>query len=412
MNINKSKKQILFLYCSTIGGVLIGVLVSILNTRSLEPSVYGDVQYINNIIAFFSGLFLFGYFISGSRLLALAETKEEASQIKGTLVFILGITILLMMIVMIVCGIVHHYFLQKSYYNLFYVVMPVCGSTLLLNYINTSSQGDNSISTIAMARLLPQLVYLIVAFFIYKCSEATSERMLLLQNGIITVVLIMLIFNNSPKFVQLKRTFQKLNVENKHYGFQVYLGGLASVSVQYIAGLSLGLLGANNTEVGFYTLALTVTSPLMMLPNVIGTTYFKQFAHQEFISKKILWSTYLMSLITLIGFCLLIYPVVNILYDQSYVDVAFYASILAVGFTFHGLGDMYNRFLGAHGKGVYLRNAALVSGSISLIGYTIGIYYGGIMAAIVTRILSSLSYFSVMFYYYKLFVKFHSDVNK
>ena len=183
MTISKSKKQVILLYCSTIGGVLLGVLVSVLNTRSLDPSAYGDVRYVNNIIGFFSGIFLFGYFVSGCRLLALAKTKEDAARIKGTMVCILGVTILLMMVVMIICGIIHHHVLHKAYYNLFYYVLPVCGSTLLLNYINTSSQGDNSISTIAAARLLPHLLYLIPAFLIYHYLGATSTRMLLLQNG-------------------------------------------------------------------------------------------------------------------------------------------------------------------------------------------------------------------------------------
>ena len=412
MTISKSKKQVILLYCSTIGGVLLGVLVSVLNTRSLDPSAYGDVRYVNNIIGFFSGIFLFGYFVSGCRLLALAKTKEDAARIKGTMVCILGVTILLMMVVMIICGIIHHHVLHKTYYNLFYYVLPVCGSTLLLNYINTSSQGDNSISTIAAARLLPHLLYLIPAFLIYHYLGANSTRMLLLQNGISVVVLAFLIYKNAPRFVQLKETFRQLNEENKKYGLQVYFGSLANVSVQYIAGMCLGIFGADNTNVGFYTLALTVTTPLMMLPNVIGTTYFKQFAHQTFIPRKVLIATYSMSVISLIGFCLLIYPVVDILYDDSYSMVALYASVMAIGFTMHGLGDMYNRFLGAHGLGTYLRNGAFICGGIALVGYTVGVYFGGITAAIITRIVSSIAYFLAMILSYKRVFSCKSGVIK
>ena len=401
MVLSKSKKQIVYLYCSTIGGVLLGVLVSILNTRFLIPSEYGDVRYVNNIISFFSGIFLFGYFVSGSRLLALSESKEEASRIKGALVCILGITILLMMIVMLLSGVIHNFVLHKSYYSLFYFAIPVCGSTLLLNYINTSSQGDNSISTIAAARIWPQLMYLLTAFLVYKYFGATSKRMILIQNGIYALALAILIFKNSPKFSQLKETFKKLNEENKKYGFQVYVGSLANVSVQYIAGMSLGVLSNDNTNVGFYTLALTVTTPLMMLPNVIGTTYFKQFAHQKFIPRKVILGTYTMSIVTLVGFCILIFPIVDVLYNESYSNVALYASVLAIGFTMHGLGDVYNRFLGAHGLGKYLRNAAFISGGIALAGYTVGIYFGGITAAIITRILSSSIYFLVLLLYYR-----------
>lgn len=402
MNLNKSKQQVILLYSCTIIGIFLGVLVSIVNTRFLEPSSYGDVRYVNNIIAFFSGIFLFGYFVSGSRLLALAKDKDEANKIKGGLVFILGITIILMIVVMLISGFIHDYCLHKKFYYLFYLVVPVCGSTLLLNYINTSSQGDNSITTIAFARLLPQFIYLIIAFLVYKYSGASAEKMLLLQNGIALIILLFLIFKNSPNFSSLKQTLYKLKDENKQYGLQVYYGSLANVSIQYIAGVSLGVFGNDNTNVGYYTLALTVTSPLMMLPNVIGTTYFKQFAHQFFIPRKLLLGTYLMSIASLCAFIILIYPIVDILYNDSYANVAFYASVMAIGFTLHGLGDVYNRFLGAHGKGTYLRNAAWISGFISLVGYTIGIYFYGITAAIITRILSSsIYYFSLLFYYRK-----------
>lgn len=393
MNLNKSKRQVILLYSCTIIGIFLGVLVSIVNTRFLEPSSYGDVRYVNNIIAFFSGIFLFGYFVSGSRLLALAKDKDEANKIKGGLVFILGITIILMIVVMLISGFIHDYCLHKKFYYLFYLVVPVCGSTLLLNYINTSSQGDNSITTIAFARLLPQLIYIIIAFLVYKYSGASAEKMLLLQNGIAVIILLLLIFKNSPNFSSLKQTLYKLKDENKKYGLQVYYGSLANLSIQYIAGVSLGVFGNDNTNVGYYTLALTVTSPLMMLPNVIGTTYFKQFAHQSFIPRKLLLGTYLMSIASLCAFIILIYPIVDILYNDSYANVAFYASVMAIGFTLHGLGDVYNRFLGAHGKGSYLRNAAWISGFISLVGYTIGIYFYGITAAIITRILSSSIYY-------------------
>ena len=79
----------MLLYCSTIIGVFIGVLISILNTRNLSPSDYGDVRYINNIIGLLSGLFLFGYFVSGCRLLAVAKSKDEARQIKGAMLTVL-----------------------------------------------------------------------------------------------------------------------------------------------------------------------------------------------------------------------------------------------------------------------------------------------------------------------------------
>lgn len=404
MELTKSKKQILILYATTLIGTFIGVFVSILNTRFLEPIEYGNVRYVNNIIGFFSGIFLFGYFVSGCRLLALAKSKEESSRIKGGMVFILGLTIVALMLIMLICGLIHQFILAKSFASLFYYAIPVCGSALCLNYINTSAQGDNSIMTISAARLFPSLAYLIIAFLVYRSIGASSRTMLLLQSGISLTILLLLIFHNKPSFKRLKSSLSKLKAENKIYGLQVYYGSLVSVTVPYIAGITLGNFSENNAGVGFYNLALTISMPLAMLPNVIGTTYFKKFANEGAISGKVQLTTWLMSMGSLAAFALLIFPLVRIMYDVSYSSVAEYASLLAIGSTFQGLGDLYNRFLGAHGQGRQLKLGAWASGAVSIIGYTIGVYFYGIYGAVATRIVAAITYFVFMMHAYQ---KYH-----
>ena len=165
------------------------------------------------------------------------------------------------------------------------------------------------------------------------------------------------------------------------------------------------MFATNNVNVGFYSLAITVTGPLAMLPSIIGTTYFKRFAHENTISRKILITTFSMALLSMIGFVIIIHPVVGFLYDDRYSDVALYACILSTGFTFHGLGDVFNRFLGAHGQGKPLRNGAFISGVIALVGYTVGVYYFGIWGAIFTKLSASLAYFISLTFFYFTYIK-------
>ena len=95
---SKQVKQVGLLYVTTILGVLIGVLNSVINTRSLAPEPYGDVRYVQNIISFISSLLMFGYFVSGSRLLALSKSEEYSRRIRGIMVVILAITFSVLMI--------------------------------------------------------------------------------------------------------------------------------------------------------------------------------------------------------------------------------------------------------------------------------------------------------------------------
>lgn len=105
--LSKEKKQVLLLYGSSIIGVALGILNSVINTRALIPSEYGDYRYIQNIIDFVTSLLLFGYFTSGSRLLALSKTEQQSRDIRGAMCLILSIAIGILMFVMFMLGLLN-----------------------------------------------------------------------------------------------------------------------------------------------------------------------------------------------------------------------------------------------------------------------------------------------------------------
>lgn len=398
----KIKRQVILLYSTSLLGVLVGVGVSVLNTRSLSVADYGDVRYVNNVINFVCSLLLFGYFVSGSRLLALSSDRGRSRKIYAALIVILCGAIILDMMAMLGCYFVHTKWLNPNVANLFLLAIPVCSAPLLLNFINTSFQGDNRIGAIAWARLFPSLLYLVVGFLIYQMYGASTSMMLLLQNGVAIIIYVLLIASTKPIFQGVRESILDLHKENKQYGFHVYTGSVAAISLSYLAGITLGIFNEDNTLVGFYTLALTITTPLSMLPSIVGTVFFKHFASENKIDRQVLIITLFLSVITLIAFVILIHPLVDILYDETYSSVAGIASFLAIGMTFHGLGDMFNRFLGAHGNGKWLRNGAVLCGFVMAAGNVVLVYFWGINGAVLTKILSSAIYtFSMVYYYYR-----------
>lgn len=399
------KKQVIVLYCATVLGLLIGVLNSVLNTRFLVPELYGDVRYVQNIISFISSLLLVGFFTSGSRLLALSTDEELSRRIRGAMCVILGATVFLLSLTMAVLSLFNFFKHNDSLSSLFFVSIFFGGNVLLLNYVNTTAQGDNHIVRIAFARLLPSSLYLLIAGCIFHFRGASPLLMLSLYNGLSVISLFVVILSTHPTFCDIKHSMHLLYQENKKYGFNVYLGSLASVSTTYIAGITLGAFCADNSEVGFYTLALTLAGPLSLLPSIVGTTYFKQFASQNKIQNKVLLSSACMTILSLVLFVLFIDYFVGILYNDNYKDVATYASILAISTSLHGLGDMFNRFLGAHGQGKMLRNAAFACGAVLIIGSFVFVYYWKIQGAIFTKLLGSSVYLFMMIFYYVVYSK-------
>lgn len=399
--------QVLMLYASSLVGVFLGVLSSIVNTRFLNPADYGDVRYVQNIVNFIASLLLFGYFLSGSRLMALSTDQNYTRRVKGMMVLILGVACAVLLFSMPVCYLLHQENSKLAW--LFVVSMPVCLVPLLFNYIEQTTQGDNQIGRLSLARLLPYLLYVPIAYFVYKNYEATSERMILLQWTIYSAVYLLIIISTRPKFKQLRPVWKDLQKENRDYGIQLYIGSLVMVATNYLAGISLGFFNSDNSEVGFYTLALTVTSPLAALPAIVGTTYFKKFATQDRIPTKVLRFTVLMTLGTCVIFLLLIHPIVVFLYTEKYAVVGTYASILSVAYCIHGLGDMLNRYLGSHGQGKAIRNASIANGVFKLIGFTALVALFNTEGAIATVIVCDVVYFSCLIWYYRKFVREHAE---
>lgn len=403
MTASKHKRQIVVLYVSTLLGVLLGVLSSIVNTNALDPIDYGDVRYVQNIINFIATFLLLGYFVSGARLMALSDDKRYVSRVKGMMIIILALACVLLGVLLGVCYFLHTD--RPAVAKLFLVSIPVCAFPLFMNYIDKTTQGDNQMGRLALARILPYLVYVPLGYVLYSLYGATSERMVLLQWGVYSLVYVGIIISTKPLFRNLKPVWHSLNEENKRYGIQLYVGSLVMVATNYLAGISLGFFNEDNSEVGFYTLALTVTAPLAALPAIVGTTYFKKFAKQPCIPPKVIGFTVLMTVITCVCFLLIIRPLVIYLYSERYAVVGSYASLLSVSFCIHGLGDMFNRYLCSHGQGVSVRNASIANGVSKILGYIVLVALFNTNGAIATTIICDVIYFLCLIYSYVKFVK-------
>lgn len=401
--LSKQQRQSVVLYGATLLGTVAGVLASIVNTRFLDPADYGDVRYVQNIINLVSQILLFGYFLSGSRLLALTNDEQRARRVRGTMVVILAIASLILVLSLVVTWWWHRSNPHLAW--LFIISIPVCFQPLYLNYINTTAQGDNHIGRLAFARFWPAFIYVPVAYWLYSTYGVTSERMIMLQWGLYTIIFLLIIISTRPSFRNLKPIFYELNKENKSYGLQLYWGALFMTASGYLAGLFLGLYNDNNTNVGFYTLALTVTAPLAFLPTIIGTSYFKRFATEPRIPKKILRFTIFLTVMGCVLFILLIHPLVKFLYSERYEAVGIYASWLAVGVSIRGLGDMLNRYLGSHGQGASIRNSSIYCGIVKIFGFAVLVKFWDINGALITMVVSDLIYAVTMTYYYIKFVK-------
>ena len=402
VKLSKHNVQVIYLYASTLIGSLLGFVTSIVNTHFLSEADYGDVRYVQNLISFLASLLLFGYFLSGSRLLALSKEENQSRNIRGVMVLILLVCAALLVLGTLMTGVIHH---DPMVRHLFFVSLPVCFYPLLTNYINTTAQGDNHIGRLAVSRVLPALLYAPIAYAVYRHFGATSTLMVLLQWGVYCAVLIAIVVSTRPAFREMKPVFATLQTENRSYGIHLYYGSLAMVATNYLAGVTLGIFNDDNVNVGFYTLALTLTTPLSYLPSIIGTAYFKQFVNEPRIPSKVFKGTLLITILSCLCFIAFIRLVVDWMYPDTYAIVGNYASWMAIGFSVHGLGDMVNRFLGSHGEGRSIRNSSYACGAFKILGFIVLVWLWDIKGALITNVVSSCVYCLGLCYYYRKLVE-------
>ncbi len=401
---NDKAKKSFTLFMTMVISVFVGIAVSILNTRFLGKEQYGDFKFILNIYAFIITFLTFGLFYTSGRIIAQINDKRNQRKVFGeTITISFGISLVFMLIILVFS------FIQPKLYSfnvgkelrIFLPLLMVFPVQLCLEQL---LQGNNKIYSLSVFRITPKLLYIIlfsVAVLIFSIN--TEIALLLHLVSFIIVIFIILIIQKPILSFKLKN-LSKIVRENRTYGFQIYLGAITGVASHYIAGISIGYF-VDNIDVGFYSLAITATLPLSMLPVSVGTTYFKQFVTMDKIPKKLILYTLIIGISALIVFIIFIKKIVILLYPAEFLPVVNLSYYLAIGSVMHGFADFINRFLSAKGLGKSLRNSNFIVGFINLIGYTMFVALFNTHGAVMTRIVAGSAYLIVMIYYYKQYLK-------
>ncbi|MHA1381327.1 MAG: oligosaccharide flippase family protein [Candidatus Helarchaeota archaeon] len=400
----KKARQVSALYSSMIFGILLGIGISVINTRLLGPKQFGDLKFLQNLFSFIITFLTLGIFVSGSRILAQRKNEKIKHQLIGSLLILASI----ISIVFIGGLFIFSFFEEQIFQNELSRVIKIF-SPLLFVFpfelcLENIMQGDNKIYELSIFRLGPRMLYLSAAILFNYFTPLSLTSALAIQFVASTMIILIMIIAFKPKFFNLKKNISIIWQENKTYGLQVYFGILAGVTSAKLAGISIGYF-IDNTNVGFFLLALTISMPLTMLPNAVGTTFFKDFANRNYIPKNVSIFTLIVSIISLVIFIIFIKKVILLLYSPAYEAVVPLVYIVSIGCVFHGIGDYINRFLGAHGKGRELRNGAFAVGISNILGYTILVYMFGTKGAAVTKMASGLIYCFMMYFFYVKFRK-------
>jgi O-antigen/teichoic acid export membrane protein len=400
----KRIKQISVLYISMILGVVFGVLISVVNTRLLGPEVYGDYKFIHSVYSFFTIIIGFGFLHSVGKMLAENKNKSVRNELIGSSVIITLIMGLIFAVFMLIFAFFQKNFFSTDLSGVIVMLTPALFFVPFNKYFENVFQGDNKIYELAIFRQLPQLIYLISVYVMAKFGWLNLMTALYSQLISFIIVEAVLLFRLKPHYANLGKNIRYIYEDTKKYGWHVYMGSVFGVASTSFAPLVLSFFSESNVSVGYFSLAITVTAPLMMIPSVVGTSMFKEFANSPRIPAKATYATLISSVVTLVLFLFLVKPVILLLYTDRFIEVVPLAYIVSFAQILHGYGNYYNRFLGAHGLGKKLRNGAFLVGFSNLIGFIFLVPIFGAYGAAFTKLSSGLVFVGAMYAYYINFI--------
>ena len=396
---SKRVKQTGILYLSLVISLVLGILVSVINTRLLGVKAFGDFKFLQTIWILGVTFVTFGLFATGSNLLARRTSLDTERPLAGSLLVIAGVIAVLFTLVIAIASFPIGYLYGQELGGKLRLFSALVFVFPLQLYLQEVLRGTNAITNLALLNALPQLLYIPAALATKHYIEFSLDIALLLFLLSIAITVLLVTLLTKPRFNKPGSGIKEILAHNRSIGLNVYLAVLVTTATTQLSQFSLAYF-FDTRLVGIFSLAITITMPLTMIPNAIATSFFKQFASLTQIPRKVIIMTLAISTLTLLGFLAVIDKIIVLLYSQQFIEVVPLAYICAAGALIHGMGDVYNRFLLAHGRTKELRNNAMFLGVLSVVGYIFLVIKWGVMGAAITKIMVDIFYLLSMFEYY------------
>ncbi len=404
-------RQVSSLYVSMVAGLAISFFTSIINTRTLGPQAYGDFKFVNNLFSFFATIATLGLFTTGSQVLAQLRSEDHRrGHSVGALLTFAGIISAAFILISIGFSAIEPKLFSNDLGLIILMFSPTVAVYIFQPCLENIYQGENKIHELSLFKLLPALVFLLFLMAANILGKLSVVSTLLLQLIAFVATSLVFLVRLHPNYSQSREYRKTIWEANKNYGWHVYIGILSNVATAYLSTFMISYF-LDNRNVGFFSLALALTMPLTQISAVVGTTYFKDFAHADALPRKVTLATGVIAVFSMLLFLLVVKPLVLAVYTSDFAEVISLSSVIAFGATAHGVGDYFNRFLGAHGRGKELRNAAIAVGSVNVAGYIALVGLVGVQGAAVTKLVSGTAYCGLMMNYYRRYQKSRKHLN-
>lgn len=347
-------------------------------TKSISPGEYGEYVYIISFLTLISQLIGFGMYPSVRIVVGEIKFRREyKSIILGLLFFSLLGSIVSCLVSLLI---IYNYH-KGSDFNLFSILLfsiPFCSLYYITNILDNYFQGNGDIFNLSLLRFFPKFLFLIFLVLNDLSFQAIFSPSSFFYSFMFHSISLIIIFffaikialwhfdffkrNNINALALTILGVKKLYYKNKSYGFSVYIGGVFLLVGYQIPVLIITHYGGDTEQAGYYSIAMMLTSPIIMLPQVVSTVLFKDFIHLKRLPTKLLKQVLIFSLTVAVIFIFSSKFVINLVYGPEYSEVISPLNLLILFSSLNGINMFVERFFHAKSMGTEIRNSNVFSG--------------------------------------------------
>ncbi len=387
--------------------ILLATAFTVLITRGLTVADYGVFRYAMTFLALAMTVLQFGWPYSAARLLALENDRGVQCQIVGA-------SLLLMLIssaagaLLTMAGLTAAEALGHPLPRVLIWVAPFLYVTLGQGMIVSICQGLNRISLLSFQQVLPYIFLLpITGAQMFVWGNYSLQAAVITYIAVFSTVIVVGFLQLGFSFTGWRSWLTVVVRENRRTGFPMYIGGLFGVASAQVIAMWVAQF-VNPSRYGQYALALAISSPLSVLISSVGSVIFRSSSRSPSLSTRTLFFSFGFGGALMVAYLLATETLLTWLFGRRYDPSVRMAQLMGVGGVMIGLGDIFNRFLGAKGQGGGIALVAVSTGTVGILSAAALLPRWNAYGAIASSVLASATYLGLMMAIYARHTS-HSD---
>jgi O-antigen/teichoic acid export membrane protein len=372
---------------------------SSLNTRFLGPNdfgIYATVLAVSDFVLLFID---FGLFSSTGRIIALKDDLSKSRQLVGALVLLTIILALISAAILFGLSFIIDKFIEDKIGNILRIFCVFIGLSLFQMSVESICRGSNHIEKYSLYNVLSRIIFISLILLFFYLGYYNNSMAILFNFLAVFLSSVVIINTFIPSLSNFTGSMKDIFKDMKEYGFKAYMGNIASTGSYRTDKIMLSYF-SGSTVVGYYHLGNLLTFPMVNFSRSLATSLYKKFALSNSINRKVLIVNFLWLFFCCIGIILFGRYIITMLFGNKYEPVEQLIFPLALTSFFAGLSIPYNMYLGASGKGSYLRNTAFTTAFFNILlniiliprYHALGACYASLIAMIINMVIHRYYY--------------------